>query len=345
MKRVVVIAVVLALVMAVLIAKKIKAQDEALEGPSSGSAIVETEGVDIAARLSARVITVVDEGAAVAAGDVVVALDCAEPEALRDEAKARLVAARASADGAKSSAKAATQQSAAARASIYAARAQAGALSVQREVAEREAQRLAKMGEHATLSRRDKAQAAADGLAQQARGARASERVQRSQAVAARAQAKGAASLAKAAESTVAALSAAVRRTEIAVSECRILAPRAGVVERAYFEVGELVTPGAVVARIVDTSFVRATFYIPNTEVDAARVGANVRVVADAYGEQSFDGVIRRIGLEAEFTPRNVQTRTDRDRLVFPVEVRIPNEQRQLRAGMPVTVTLLGDAP
>ena len=87
------------------------------------------------------------------------------------------------------------------------------------------------------------------------------------------------------------------------------------------------------------------TFYIPNTEVDAAKVGASVTVVADALDEQNFDGVVRRVGLEPEFTPRNVQTRTDRDRLVFPVEVRIPNEQRRLRAGMPVTVTLSGAAP
>jgi membrane fusion protein YbhG len=345
MKRVVVIAVVLAVVMAALIARKVQSQNEALEGPSSGSAVVETEGVDLAARISARVINVQDEGATVSAGDVVVTLDCAEPEAVRDEAKARLMAARANADSARLSANAAKQQTSTAHASIQAARAQAGAVVVQHEVAEREAKRLASMGEHATLSRRDQAQAAADGLQQKARGARASERVQRSQAVVANAQAKSASSRAEAADSTVVAIEAVVRRADVTVAECHILAPRAGVIERAYFEVGELATPGVVVARIVDPAFVRATFYIPNTEVAAAEVGASVTVVADAFGEQSFDGIVRRIGLEPEFTPRNVQTRTDRDRLVFPVEVRIPNKHGRLRAGMPVTVTLTGEAP
>ncbi|MCA9617507.1 MAG: HlyD family efflux transporter periplasmic adaptor subunit [Myxococcales bacterium] len=345
MKRVVVIAVVLAVVMAALIARKIQAQNEALEGPSSGSAVVETEGVDLAAKLSARVIEVLDEGTTVSAGDVVVTLDCAEPEAVRDEAKARLVTARANADSARLSAKAAMQQTSAAHASIQAAQAQAGAVAVQQEVAEREAKRLASMGEHATVSRRDQARAAADGLQQQARGARATERVRRSQAVVANAQAKSASSQADAAGSTVVAIEALLRRAEVTVDECRIVTPRAGVIERAYFEVGELATPGVVVARVVDPSFVRATFYIPNTEVDAAKVGASVTVVADALDEQNFDGVVRRVGLEPEFTPRNVQTRTDRDRLVFPVEVRIPNEQRRLRAGMPVTVTLSGAAP
>jgi len=345
MKRVIAIAVVLAVVMAGLVAKKIQAQNAALEGPPSGSAVVEMEGVDLAARLLARATSVVDEGTTVAEGDVIVALDCVEPEAQRDEAKARLTAARAHAASARSAATAATHQTAAARASVEAARAQVSALGIQGEVADREAKRLASMGEHATESKRDQAQAAASGLHQQARAARASELANRQGAVASSAQAAGASSRADAADSTVAAMEAVLQRAEVAVSECRILAPRAGVVERTYFEVGELVTPGVVVARIVDPKFVRATFYISNTDVDAAKVGATVRVAADAYGDRVFDGTVRRVGLEPEFTPRNVQTRTDRDRLVFPIEVRIPNEERMLRAGMPVTVSLTGEQP
>jgi HlyD family secretion protein len=112
------------------------------------------------------------------------------------------------------------------------------------------------------------------------------------------------------------------------------------VVERVYFDLGELVPFGATVARVVRTQSVRATFYVPNAEVGKVRVGQSVTVAADAFGAQEFQGTVRRVGLEAEFTPRNVQTRSDRDRLVFPAEVDIINRDELLRAGMPVTVTV-----
>jgi HlyD family secretion protein len=48
------------------------------------------------------------------------------------------------------------------------------------------------------------------------------------------------------------------------------------------------------------------------------------------------------VSVEAEFTPRNIQTRTDRDRLVYPIEVTVVNRDGKLRAGMPVQVSLPG---
>jgi HlyD family secretion protein len=51
---------------------------------------------------------------------------------------------------------------------------------------------------------------------------------------------------------------------------------------------------------------------------------------------------VRTVSLEAEFTPRNIQTRSDRDRLVYPIEVTVANPGGKLRAGMPVQVTLPG---
>ena len=64
--------------------------------------------------------------------------------------------------------------------------------------------------------------------------------------------------------------------------------------------------------------------------------------VADAFPDEEFEGTVRTVALEAEFTPRNIQTRTDRDRLVYPVEVIVVNRDGKLRAGMPVQVTLPG---
>lgn len=341
MKRAVVVAVVLAVVLTGAIAWKINEEEAALAGPASGSGVVEGEGADLSARMSARVGRVVAaEGTRVDAGAVVLELECDEPEARLAEAEARLEAARAQAEAARAQAEAARRQSAAARASVGAASAQVGALGTQRDVAAREADRVESMGEHAALSRRDQARAAATRLRAQERAARASQRASARQAAAASSQADAASSSATAAERSIAALEAIVRSARLAVAECTIRAPRAGVVERVYFEPGELVMPGAVVARVVDLSAVTATFYLANADLGEARVGMRARVEADAYPGEVFTGTVQRIAHEAEFTPRNVQTRSDRDRLVYPVEVHIENAGAKLRPGMPVTVTL-----
>jgi HlyD family secretion protein len=64
--------------------------------------------------------------------------------------------------------------------------------------------------------------------------------------------------------------------------------------------------------------------------------------VADAYPGEEFSGQVSTVAFKAEFTPRNIQTRSDRDRLVYPVEIVLANRAGKLRAGMPVQVTLPG---
>ena len=341
MKRVVIVVIVVGAALSAAIAWKIHAQREALEGPPQGSGVIEGDGVDLAARIGARVIAApVEEGARVEAGAVILELACDEPEARLAEAEARLAAAGAQATGAAAQAEAARRQSQAARASIGAASAQASALDAQASVASREAERVESMGDHAALSRRDQARTAATGLEAQVSAARAQRTAARRQASAATSQAEAAAAQADASARGVAAIEAMVRAARVAVDECRILAPRAGVLERLYYEPGELVMPGATVARLVDPARVTVTFYVPNADVDEARIGMRARVVADALEGRVFEGTVQRVALEAEFTPRNIQTRSDRDRLVFPVEVELANEDEALRAGMPVTVTL-----
>ncbi|MEM9189443.1 MAG: efflux RND transporter periplasmic adaptor subunit [Myxococcota bacterium] len=343
MKKVLVAAVVLALALTGAIVWRIRAQEAAEAGPASGSGIIEGEGVDLSARLNARITRIaVEEGHAIEGGAVLLELDCDEPEARLAEASARFESAQAQAEAAQQQAEAAARNSQAARVSVSANRAQLNALTAQRDVATREAERLEAMGDHASLSRRDQARSSATGLEAQARAARASRSASARQAAAARSQAEAALSQAESVVRQAAALAAVVRSAELSVEECRIVAPRSGIVERIYYEPGELVVPGAVVARILDSTFVRATFYLPNAEVDEASVGDAATVEADAYPGQSFSSEVYRIAREAEFTPRNIQTRTDRDRLVFPVEVRIANEAGSLRPGMPVTVTLGG---
>jgi len=105
--------------------------------------------------------------------------------------------------------------------------------------------------------------------------------------------------------------------------------------------VGELVGPGATLATVVNLDEVTATFYLPNAELAQAAPGGHAVVRADAWPDRTFDGEVSTVATSPEFTPRNIQTRTDRDRLVYKVEVRLANPDGDLRPGMPVEVTLM----
>ncbi|HET9553695.1 MAG TPA: HlyD family efflux transporter periplasmic adaptor subunit, partial [Anaeromyxobacteraceae bacterium] len=152
---------------------------------------------------------------------------------------------------------------------------------------------------------------------------------------AAGAQAEAAAAQVKAGE-------AAVARARLLAGECEVRAPRAAEVSKLPHEAGELAAAGATLVRLVDLSEPKATFYLPNAEVGAVKPGAPAQVVADAFPGETFGGTVRTVAVEAEFTPRNIVTRTDRDRLVYPVEVTVKNRGGKLRAGMPVQVVLPG---
>ena len=102
--------------------------------------------------------------------------------------------------------------------------------------------------------------------------------------------------------------------------------------------------PGAAVLTIVDLSDLRTTFYLPNAELSVAATGKMVQIRADAWPSEQFSGKISRVSPKAEFTPRNVQTREDRDRLVYAVEVSVTNRDGKLRPGMPVEAVIEGPA-
>jgi HlyD family secretion protein len=195
-------------------------------------------------------------------------------------------------------------------------------------------------------SSRDQLRASAVGLGHQVDAVLASSAVAAGQADAAARAERASTAQVDAAVANVEAVRAAVERARLLAAECEVRAPRDAVVEELPFEAGELVAPGAVLVRLVDLTEVTATFYLPNAELGVARPGAPAVVVADAWPGDRFRGTVATVGARAEFTPRNIQTRTDRDRLVYPIEVRIPNPDRRLRPGMPVQVTLTngGDA-
>jgi HlyD family secretion protein len=343
MRRVALAFAALVILLGALISLRLWTQARALAAPAGGSGEVEGTIVDLSSRVGARILELkVREGQAVKAGDLLVTLDCADPAAQQAEARARLAAARAQAAAAGASRESATRTRAAAAASRDAAAASAEALAAQRDAAERQAKRLEGLTADVAAATVDQTQAAATGLARQADAARAQAAAGEAQARAAEVAIRAAGAQAEAAEAQVKAAEAQLARLDLLVGECEVRAPRAAEVGKLPHEAGELVSPGATLVRLVDLSAPTATFYLPNAEVGAVKPGARAEVVADAFPGETFEGTVRTVSLEAAFTPRNIQTRTDRDRLVYPVEVALQNRDGKLRAGMPVQVKILG---
>ena len=340
------ILIVLGLFLAIVTAGlwiKVRREDAVAAGAPGGSGVIEGVTLDIASRLSARIAHVhVREGQPVKAGELLVELECSEPEAALEAAKARLAAAESQASAASAQVNVALGAANAARAAAAASTAQQQAASATRELSSKQADRVLKLRDSGsvTVAEVDRVEGQLTTLDAQLRALDAQNQAAGSQALAARAQAEAARAQAAAARAAIAAAAADVRRAESFVAECRLLAPRDAVVETRAFEPGEAVLPGTRILRLVVLDPVEITFYLPDAELALAKSGQPARVVADALPGVPFAGTVEWISPEAEFTPRNVQTRKDRDRLVYAVRVQVPNADRRLRVGMPVEVTL-----
>jgi HlyD family secretion protein len=341
MRRVAVVVVVVVVVLVALLGVRLWVQARARNAPPGGSGEIEGTTVDVSARIAARVLALpAVKGRPVKAGDVLVELDCSDQRALLAESEARLAAARAQAVAAGANVDASRGSQDAAAAAEMAAKAQAEALAAQRDLARRESARLDSLPQDVSLSARDRARASASQLAAQAAAAEAQARASAQQARVAAVTIQSTGAQAVSSQASVRAAEEAARRNQLLAEECVLRAPRDAMVDDLPHEVGELVPAGQVLARLVDIAEVKATFYLPNAEIGAARPGGKAVVVADAFPDRKFEGVVASVSSKAEFTPRNIQTRTDRDRLVYPVEVRVPNPEGLLRPGMPVQVTL-----
>ncbi|HEY3355131.1 MAG TPA: efflux RND transporter periplasmic adaptor subunit [Polyangia bacterium] len=347
MRRVIIVIGILCLALSLGLWLRLRQLNAYKAAPAGGTGTVEGTEINITARLAARITAVhVREGDEVKAGQLLVELDCADPLAVLAEARARLAVAESNVQGAQASVMAARGSTTAARRAAFAAEAERRAASIDRANVVKEADRLAALHRTGaiTASQLDQIETQKNGSEQRIEAIAANHAAAVARTAAAQGSQLAAAAQVEAARSNVAAAAAGVQRAEVNAAECRLVAPRAAVVQTRAYEPGEAVLPGATLLTLIDLTEVKATFFLPNAELAAAAVGRQVAVRADAYPGTVFRGAIRAVSAKAEFTPRNVQTREDRDRLVYGVEIQVPNPERKLRPGMPVEVTIAGTA-
>ena len=123
--------------------------------------------------------------------------------------------------------------------------------------------------------------------------------------------------------------------------EAAIVSPINGVVLRKNLEAGEMANPGVSILTLVDPTDLWLRAYVPETDIGRIKVGMAARITIDAYKDRTFSGKITEIASEAEFTPKNVQTKKERVNLVFRIKIAVDNPQGLLKPGMPADADIL----
>ncbi|MBN2032236.1 MAG: efflux RND transporter periplasmic adaptor subunit, partial [Deltaproteobacteria bacterium] len=134
-------------------------------------------------------------------------------------------------------------------------------------------------------------------------------------------------------------------RAQLAMAEddlakSRLYAPFDGFITVKNVEEKEYVQPGTPVLTLAQLNEVWVKTYVPQTRLGKIYLGQNARVVSDTFPGKSYPGVVTFISPEAEFTPKNVQTKEERIKLVYRIKVTLKNPNQELKIGMPVDVVI-----
>ncbi|HTX75604.1 MAG TPA: efflux RND transporter periplasmic adaptor subunit [Terracidiphilus sp.] len=340
------------------------------------SGTIETREIHIGSKIGGRVTGVyAEEGQTVNAGTVLVRFECDALKASRDQAAAAVVEARANLDrmlrgNRPEEIAQATAQASAARAALEEARngprpqeldqAKADYAAAQADAVDAESfyGRMEKLIQTDTISRqqfddardkRDAAQQRAESARQRLALLQAGTRAEDLRSAEDRyRQAEAARVLAvkgsrrediDAARGRLDEAEAQVAQLDADLREAELTAPAEATVEVVSVRPGDLVPAGRIVVSMVEASQLWVKIYVPETELARVRLGQHATVHVDSLG-RSFAGTIEQIATQAEFLPRNVQTRDDREHEVFGMKVRVDNSQSVLKSGMSAVVRL-----
>jgi HlyD family secretion protein len=127
---------------------------------------------------------------------------------------------------------------------------------------------------------------------------------------------------------------------ETKLSQAELIAPFGGVVLSKSLEPGEYVRPGATVVTIGDLEHVFLRAFVNETDLGKIKLGQKVDVTTDSYPGRVYEGTIVFISSESEFTPKTIQTKEERVRLVYRVKIAVVNASLELKPGMPADAVI-----
>lgn len=281
-------------------------------GFAMGNGRIEATETDISTRLPGRIASIqVIEGQWVSAGEVVAVMDAQSLRAQLDEAQAQLLHARTAATTAGAVVAQRSSEKVTAQATVI--QRQAQLLASQRRFA-----RTRTLAAEQALSQQqlddDRATMQSDGAALDAG---------RSQVVSAQAAIDASRSMVIEAQANVAAAQATHVRVMADLDDLSLKAPRDGRIQYRIAQVSEVLPAGGKVLSEVDLSDVYMTFFLPTGQVGRIALGAETRLVLDAAPEYVIPARISFVANVAQFTPKTVETHSEREKLMFRVRARI----------------------
>jgi HlyD family secretion protein len=125
------------------------------------------------------------------------------------------------------------------------------------------------------------------------------------------------------------------------IRDCYLISPMNGFIVKNFTEVGETVSMQSSLVKISDLSKVEVVVYVSETDLGKVKLGQKTSLKVDSFPQKTFDGKVIYISPEAEFTPKNIQTKDERTKLVFAVKIEIPNPNFELKMGMPADVRII----
>lgn len=296
------------------------------EGVIEASGTIEATQISVAAQVPGIVAAVfVEEGAAVDSGDVLFQIRHNDLSIQREQAVARLQQARAVLQQAING----PQEE-----EIQQARAAIRQAEVQRDAARIELARVEPLAATGTVpskqlddvrARVDIAEAAVD--VARAQLARLEAGTRQEQIDVARAQ--------------VALAEAQIRQTEQKIEDCTVRSPVHATVTDRLMEPGEMANMGSAVVTLTSFDPVWLQVYLTEVQIGMIRLGQPAQIYIDAAPDVARTGFVQYISPNAEFTPKNVQTKEDRVKLVFGVKIRADNPDGILKPGLPADAVLM----
>ncbi|MFL1405053.1 HlyD family secretion protein [Marinobacter sp. M1N3S26] len=304
------VALSLVIIILAAIFWRVMTDDAALsEHIASGNGRIEATEVDIATRLAGRLKSFsVAEGDLIEAGHPVAEMDT-------DELEARLAAAEAALNQAGESKRYAEAVVHQRESELRLARA---------ELARFES--LMKKG-HVSREQFDQAQTSAETAAAALQAARVQ---------------------VASADAGIEAARASIREIQTTIDDSHLGSPIGGRVLYRLAEPGEVLASGGKIATVVDVTDVYMTIFLPTSQAGKVRVGSEARIVLDALPDYVLPARVSFVAAEAQFTPKSVETRSEREKLMFRLRIRIDAELLQayrdrVKTGVPGVAYVLLD--
>ena len=272
-----------------------------LVGFGSGNGRLEVQEIDVATKFPGRIAEVlVDEGDSVQVGQVVARMDTSSLSAQVREAEAQVQRAR--------------QGQVTAKALIAQRRSEA-------LLAERDLERARALYVNANMSAKDY---------DRARSTMDTAKASTTQAEAQLAEA----------DAAIAASLAQKERIQVDLKDSVLTAPRSGRVQFRLAEPGEVLAAGGKVLTLIDPTDVYMTVFLPAAEAGKIALGAQARITLDAAPNLVIPSAVSFVADKAQFTPKEVETRTEREKLMFRIKVKIDPElvkghEAQVKPGLP----------